>query len=87
MEHYLNGLTSQNLSNEVDIPSELLYLVESRDDGDGDKLVLIHLGLQILVVRQVLTEKEKKNIRLTRRKSRINSLTSSPHLCRKTILQ
>jgi hypothetical protein len=74
MEHYQNGLTSQNLSNEVDIPCELLYLVESRDDGDGDKLVLIHLGLQILVVCQVLTEKEKKNIRLTRRKSRINSL-------------
>jgi hypothetical protein len=68
MENYLNGLTSQNLSNEVDIPCELLYLVESRNDGDGDKLVLVHLGLQILVMSQVLAEQKKKNIRLTSRK-------------------
>jgi len=46
----MKGLTSQDLSDQVDIPCELLDLVESSNNGDGDELILVHLGLQILVV-------------------------------------
>ena len=46
--------TSQDLSDESDVAGESPDLVEWCDDGDVDKLVLVHLCPEVLVVSQVL---------------------------------
>ena len=53
--------TSEDLGDEADVAGQFFNLVEAGDDGDWHKLVRVHLRLQVLVVRQVLSEQNQTN--------------------------